>query len=163
MCQRVNLALALCTQPKILIADEPTTALDVTTQKTVLDLIANLSKESGMAVLLVSHDLGALSERSDRLMVMYAGKAMEWGATSEIMTSPSHPYTRALLKAQPPISGPLPDKLELIHGQPPRLSKQHELCPFLNRCPSSIEACQKTMPSINGKSTHRRMCHLEDN
>jgi len=161
MCQRVNLALALCTQPQILIADEPTTALDVTTQKTVLDLISTLSKSSGMGVVLVSHDLGVLSERSDRLSVMYAGQTMESGETSKLMEAPRHPYTQALLKAQPPIKGPLPETLELIKGQPPRLYKKHERCPFLERCSSSIDECQKEIPSIKQLDENLTFCHLE--
>lgn len=115
MCQRVNLALALCTQPKVLIADEPTTALDVTTQKAVLDLISELSRDSGMAVILVSHDLGVLSERCQRVMVMYAGQAMEWGPTSSVISNPRHAYTKALLNAQPPLHGDLPEKLSFIN------------------------------------------------
>jgi oligopeptide transport system ATP-binding protein len=142
MRQRVMIAMALITKPDLLIADEPTTALDVTVQAQILDLIRKMQQELGMAVILISHDLGIVSGMCDRVMVMYAGQVMESAPTSEIFYRPKHPYTRALQKSIPALQ-PKGRDLYTIPGLPPDLLHPLPGCPFAPRCEHAVEECAR--------------------
>lgn len=141
MCQRVTLALALAGQPQVLVADEPTTALDVRVQAEVLAMIQQLQHRLGIAQLLITHDVSVAAEVADRIAVMYAGRIVEIGPTAAILEQPAHPYTRALLRCVTTLSGGLP---EPIPGQPPSLVAAADRCAFLPRCPVASERCQGT-------------------
>ena len=154
MRQRVMVAIALSCRPKLLIADEPTTALDVTIQSQVLDLIDDMRAELGMSVVLITHDLGIVAERCDRVAVMYAGQVVETGPTAEVVGSPQHPYTRGLLRSMPRLSH-LDEPLVPIDGQVPDPTRLVEGCRFLPRCPQAIEACRQPValrPLTRGRS-----------
>ncbi len=139
MRQRVMIAMAIACRPRVLLADEPTTALDVTTQEQILQLLLRLQDESGMAIVLVTHDLGVIEEVCDEVVVMYAGYVMERGTVDEIAGSPRHPYTRGLIAAMPQIDArSLP---AVIVGQPPDLATLEPGCPFAPRCPEARSAC----------------------
>jgi oligopeptide/dipeptide ABC transporter ATP-binding protein len=139
MRQRVMIAMAIACRPRVLLADEPTTALDVTTQEQILKLLLRLQDESGMAIILVTHDLGVVEEVCDQVAVMYAGYVVERGTVQEIARSPRHPYTRGLIAAMPQIdSRSLP---AVIAGQPPDLGTLPAGCPFAPRCPEAREEC----------------------
>jgi oligopeptide transport system ATP-binding protein len=140
MRQRVMIAMALITRPALLIADEPTTALDVTVQAQILDLIRKMQRELGMAVILISHDLGIVSGMCNRVMVMYAGQVMESAATEEIFYHPQHPYTRALQKSIPALQ-PKGGELYTIPGLPPDLHHPLPGCPFAPRCGQAVDYC----------------------
>lgn len=142
MCQRVALALAIASDPQVLVADEPTTALDVRTQVEVLAMIRHLQRRLGIAVLLISHDMSMVAETADRIAVMYAGRIVEIGPTTTILQRPVHPYTRALLRCAPGLSGTLPQP---IPGQPPSLVTPTPHCAFLPRCPRASEQCRSAM------------------
>jgi oligopeptide transport system ATP-binding protein len=142
MRQRVMIAMALITRPALLIADEPTTALDVTVQAQILDLIRAMQRELGMAVILVSHDLGIVSGLCDRVMVMYAGQVMESAATADLFYQPKHPYTRALQKSIPALQ-PKGGELYTIPGLPPDLHHPLPGCPFAPRCGHAVEDCAR--------------------
>jgi oligopeptide/dipeptide ABC transporter ATP-binding protein len=140
MRQRAMIAIALAGQPRLLVADEPTTALDVTIRAQVLDLIDELRAESGLAVAMITHDLGVVAERCERVMVMYAGQVVETGPTAEVIASPRHPYTRGLMASLPSLEDP--DRpLHAIPGQVPDLAHVDAGCRFRNRCPLAIGAC----------------------
>jgi oligopeptide/dipeptide ABC transporter ATP-binding protein len=140
MRQRAMIAIALAGQPRLLVADEPTTALDVTIRAQVLDLIDELREETGLAVAMITHDLGVVAERCARVMVMYAGQVVETGPTAEVIASPRHPYTRGLMASLPSLEDP--DRtLHAIPGQVPDLARVDAGCRFRNRCPLAIEAC----------------------
>jgi oligopeptide/dipeptide ABC transporter ATP-binding protein len=142
MRQRVMIAIAISTEPKLLLADEPTTALDVTIQDQILTLLDDLKKETGMSVILVSHDVGVVAQNCDMVAVMYAGKIMELGTTHEIIHQPRHPYTQGLLAAVPTIDAVRTRQpLTPIPGQPPNLAKLPQGCPFQPRCPFVRDAC----------------------
>lgn len=130
MRQRVMIALALACKPDILIADEPTTALDVTTQAQILDILRSLQKEMGMAILLITHDLGVVAGMAKRVLVMYGGKLLEAGEAEQIFYAPRHPYTRALLRCAPRMDLECGQELEPIEGAPPSLIDPPEGCPF---------------------------------
>lgn len=159
MRQRVLIAMALCCQPKLLIADEPTTALDVTIQAQILDLLKKLKDEAGMSIVLITHDLGVVASLSNRINVMYGGRIMEEGLTDEIFYSPKHPYTRALLNAIPkPMSG-VKERLEPIPGMAPSLVNPPDGCLFAERCKYASEKCLEKMPEYRIYSdTQRAMC-----
>jgi oligopeptide transport system ATP-binding protein len=142
MRQRVMIAMALITRPDLLIADEPTTALDVTVQAQILDLIRNMQRELGMAVILISHDLGIVAGMSDRVMVMYAGQIMESAATDGLFYQPRHPYTRALQKSIPALQ-PKGGELYTIPGMPPDLHHPLPGCPFAPRCDHARDFCAR--------------------
>lgn len=142
MRQRVCVAIATACSPKLLIADEPTTALDVTVQAQVLDLLDSMADELGTAVLLISHDLGVISNFCDRIMVMYAGRVVETGTTEQIIGAPVHPYTRALLDSIPRLAADLPDRLRSIAGSPP-LGARPAGCSFAPRCPRAVDRDRK--------------------
>ena len=140
MRQRVMIAIALSCRPKLLIADEPTTALDVTIQAQVLDLVAEMRRRLGMSVVLISHDLGVVAEHCDRVAVMYAGQVVETGPTARVIEAPLHPYTQGLLRSIPLLSDP--DRpIEPIAGQVPDLIGLAETCRFMPRCPLAAPAC----------------------
>jgi oligopeptide/dipeptide ABC transporter ATP-binding protein len=142
MRQRVMVAIALACRPKLLIADEPTTALDVTIQSQVLDLIDDMRAELGMSVVLITHDLGIVAERCDRVAVMYAGQVVETGPTAAVVGDPRHPYTQGLLRSMPRLSH-LDEPLVPIDGQVPDPTRLSENCRFLPRCPNAIEDCRR--------------------
>ena len=145
MQQRVMIAMALAGNPELLIADEPTTALDVTVQAQILELLDSLRKKRNMAVLLISHNLGVVSTLADRIAVMYAGKIVETGATQAVINSPQHPYTQALLAAVPQL-GRDQGRLQTIPGMVPLPSEYGNGCRFASRCPQCLEKCRKNMP-----------------
>jgi oligopeptide/dipeptide ABC transporter ATP-binding protein len=147
MRQRVLIAIALACRPKLLIADEPTTALDVTIQDQILKLILNLRSETGMSVLFVTHDLGVVAQTCDRVAVMYAGQIVEMTTTHQLFANPSHPYTRALLNALPAHGG-RSAKLLPIAGSPPNLATPPAGCRFHPRCRYAIPACERARPPL---------------
>jgi peptide/nickel transport system ATP-binding protein/oligopeptide transport system ATP-binding protein len=141
MRQRVMIAIALACDPKVLIADEPTTALDVTIQAQILELIKDLRQKLGMAIVWITHDLGVIAGIADRVMVMYGGQVVEQAPVRELFANPQHPYTRMLLETVPHIKGARAEKLRVIQGQPPILAKAPDSCPFMARCPQAFERC----------------------
>jgi oligopeptide transport system ATP-binding protein len=147
MRQRVMIAMALITRPEILIADEPTTALDVTVQAQILDLIRRLQRELGMAVIFVTHDLGVVSGLCDRVQVMYAGRIVESADTRTLFKAPRHPYTRALQRSIPSLQ-PKGRELYTIPGTPPDLSLPISGCPFTPRCEYAVDYCGKIDPAL---------------
>jgi oligopeptide/dipeptide ABC transporter ATP-binding protein len=158
MRQRVMIAMALACGPDLLIADEPTTALDVTIQAQILKLINRLKQKTGMAVLLVSHDLGLIGEYTDDLAVMYAGQIVESGPTEEIMLKPRHPYTRALLESRPELDTVRKSRLQTIEGSVPHASQWPKGCRFHTRCKLAIAKCSDTQP-LPEHPTPERMVH----
>jgi len=146
--QRVGIAMALACGPDLLIADEPTTALDVTTQREVLDLMAELVAAEGMALLLVSHDLGVMARSTRRLLVMYAGQVVEDGPTGDVFSTLAHPYTRALFAARPRLGMPRGTRLATIPGRVPALSQLPAGCGFEPRCPWADEGCRRAVPDM---------------
>jgi len=145
MRQRVMIAIAISARPKLLLADEPTTALDVTTQEQILALLMEFQAESGMAIVLVSHDLGVISETCDEVVVMYAGRMLEAGLDEAVMRHPRHPYTRGLIEAMPSLEVGEEEQPAPIPGQPPNLTALPPGCPFQPRCEFSREEC-KSIP-----------------
>ena len=159
MIQRVLIAMTLCCRPKLLIADEPTTALDVTIQAQILDLLKKLRDETGMGIILITHDLGVVASLSRRILVMYGGLVMEEGTTEEIFYTPKHPYTRALLQAIPKPKADGRKRLEPIPGMAPSLVDPPDGCPFADRCKFACEQCKKGIPQYRVYSdTQRAMC-----
>ena len=148
MRQRVMIAIALACDPKVLIADEPTTALDVTIQAQILDLIQKLREELGMGVIWITHDLGVVAGIADRVMVMYGGQVAEHAPVRDLFDNPKHPYTRALMQTIPDISGERPDRLLSIAGQPPVLRARPSACPFAPRCGHVSDKCLSANPPI---------------
>jgi peptide/nickel transport system ATP-binding protein len=151
MKQRVVIAMALILRPNLVIADEPTTALDVLVQAQILGLLKKLKKE-GMSLILISHDLGIISEIADKVGIMYAGKIVEFGTLQEVYSNPKHPYTQALLKSMPKIKGE-PDLISL-KGNPPNLANIPAGCRFYDRCIHAMEKCRKEPPKIKTESGH---------
>ncbi|WP_212525292.1 ABC transporter ATP-binding protein [Actibacterium sp. MT2.3-13A] len=147
MRQRVMIAIALACDPEVLIADEPTTALDVTIQAQILELMKELREKLGMAVIWITHDLGVIAGIADRVMVMYGGQVVEQAPVRELFGNPQHPYTRALLKTVPSVSGARAEKLAVIEGQPPILSSAPAACPFRARCPQAFDRCERENPA----------------
>ena len=141
MRQRAMIAMALANDPKLLIADEPTTALDVTTQAQIIQLLERLQDELGMAVIIVTHDLGVVAETADRVLVMYAGRIVEQGTLDEIFYDPQHPYTWGLLGSLTRLDQPRPERLPQIQGLPPSLLAPPRGCHFRPRCPHAFEKC----------------------
>ncbi len=157
--QRVMIAMALACGPKLLIADEPTTALDVTIQAQILDLLKRLQEEFGMAVLLITHDLGVVAELCSRVMVMYAGRMVETGPARRLFRAPKHPYTAGLLASVPRLSKGK-DRLATIPGMVPPPGARGAGCPFADRCPRVLPRCREEMPwpTIMGSPDHRAAC-----
>jgi len=144
--QRAMIAMALSCRPRLIIADEPTTALDVTVQAKILDLLASLSAEEDMAMLLVSHDLAVIARHCRRVLVMYGGAVMEEGPVEAVLGEARHPYTRALLGARPRLGAPRGERLRAIAGAAPSASEAPSGCPFAGRCPFTIDACRPEPP-----------------
>jgi oligopeptide/dipeptide ABC transporter ATP-binding protein len=148
MRQRVCIAIATACSPKLLIADEPTTALDVTVQAQVLDLLDSMATELNTGVILISHDLGVISSFCDRILVMYAGRIVEQGTAEQIVGDPQHPYTKALLASILKLSEPIPRRLRSITGAPPTAGHRPAGCSFAARCASAIETCLAIDPAL---------------
>jgi peptide/nickel transport system ATP-binding protein/oligopeptide transport system ATP-binding protein len=163
MRQRVMIAMALSCDPKVLLADEPTTALDVTVQAQILERIRELRDEQGMAVVLVTHDLGVVADVADRIAVMYAGRIVESGTLDEIFYDPQHPYTWGLLGSITRVDRDRPDRLPAIPGMPPSLHARPEGCHFRGRCPHEFDKCKET-PALEARvgegSEHLDRCWL---
>jgi oligopeptide/dipeptide ABC transporter ATP-binding protein len=147
MRQRVMIAMALSCSPRLLIADEPTTALDVTIQAQILDLLRSLQEQLGMAMMLITHDLGVVAEQAERVVVMYAGRVIEEGYVDDVLSAPAHPYTRGLLASQPGAAVEA-GKLSTIPGVVPRLTELPAGCRFRDRCDVSIDRCATTDPEL---------------
>ena len=159
MRQRVMIAMALLCDPALLIADEPTTALDVTIQAQILDLLKDLRRERGMSIILVTHDLGVVAGICDRVLVMYAGRVVEEAPVRELFARPRHPYTAALLRSIPRIDGAAHGRLAHIDGIPPRLDRAFTECPFAPRCELVRPACRTGVPVLDTFAPgHLRRC-----
>jgi oligopeptide/dipeptide ABC transporter ATP-binding protein len=155
--QRAMIAMATACSPDLLIADEPTTALDVTVQAQILDLLVGLVKEGGSSLLLITHDLAVVANVCERVLVLYGGRIVEEGRVEQVFGDPRHPYTRALLDAIPPLDEDLPNrKLKAIAGSVPGLGEFPPGCPFRNRCPRGDDQCI-VMPRLDGDD-HRAAC-----
>jgi len=148
MRQRVMIAMALCCEPRIIIADEPTTALDVTIQAQILEVMKDLSNRLGVALIIITHNLGVVARYADRVNVMYAGKIIERASAREIYKNPKHPYTLGLLNSVPRLDLPRRDKLDPIEGQPPDLTKLPEGCAFRARCRFAVDRCASEVPRL---------------
>jgi oligopeptide transport system ATP-binding protein len=157
--QRVMIAMALTCDPRLLIADEPTTALDVTIQAQILELIREIKDRLQMSLILITHDLGVVAGLADRVLVMYAGQVLETGTVDEVLKRPRHPYTWGLLNSLPRLDMDKGQKLVPIWGQPPDLLQQFTTCPFLPRCDYAMEICAIEMPKPLGENRIR--CWLE--
>jgi len=159
--QRVMIAMALAPGPHVLIADEPTTALDVTVQKQILDLLATLRRDLRLALLFITHDLGVVAQVADRVAVMYAGRIVEEGPVAEVLHHPAHPYTKGLLRAAPRLTR---EKLVPIAGAVPALDSLPPGCAFAPRCPQHVAACDAALPDLvpakSAESSHRARCIL---
>lgn len=162
MCQRVMIAMALCCKAKVVIADEPTTALDVTVQKQVLGLLKHLQQENEIALLLITHNLGVVWDMCDNVMVMYAGKVVEYTSVQELYQHPLHPYTWGLLDSMPSMAADRKTELNTIAGTPPDLRLTGGCCSFCNRCPYAQEICKTRVPEMMEISPgHMVACHLQ--
>jgi peptide/nickel transport system ATP-binding protein/oligopeptide transport system ATP-binding protein len=160
MRQRVMIAMALACDPKVLIADEPTTALDVTIQAQILELIRGLRQKLGMAIVWITHDLGVIAGIADRVMVMYGGQIVEQAPVRELFANPRHPYTRALLQTVPSVRGARAAKLKVIEGQPPILGSHPAACPFRFRCEHAFDRCGNENPARRDLGQgHDVACH----
>jgi peptide/nickel transport system ATP-binding protein len=148
MRQRVMIAMAIVNRPELLIADEPTTALDVTIQAQILDLLAEIREKFGLTMLFISHDLAVVSKAADKVAVMYAGNLVELGPRAEIFRAPAHPYTRGLLEAAPTLSTARNRPLQTIEGTVPSLGQLPSGCPFEPRCGLRVPACREQLPKL---------------
>jgi oligopeptide/dipeptide ABC transporter ATP-binding protein len=159
MRQRMMIAMALACNPSLILADEPTTALDVTIQAQILELMRDLSRRLGVAMLIITHNLGVVARYADRVNVMYAGRIIERGTAAEIYANPRHPYTLGLLRSVPRLDEPMRAKLDPIEGQPPDLTRLPPGCAFAPRCAYRVERCGET-PSLQacGSAGHLSAC-----
>ena len=156
--QRVMIAIAVACRPRLLVADEPTTALDVTIQAQIMALLSRLRRELGMALLLITHDLGLVAQNVERVMVMYAGHAVEEARTGEFFAEPLHPYSRGLLGSMPGAGGVGPGgRLAAIPGNVPHPTRVPSGCPFRDRCALAVEGCAASLPSLEEKAAGRRV------
>lgn len=163
MCQRVIIAMAVCCKPKLIIADEPTTALDVTVQAQVLELLKELQRDMDTAILLITHNLGVVWEICDKVMVMYAGNTVEFTDTKTLYSNPCHPYTWGLLDSMPKLSDESKGELKTIPGTPPDLRLTGQCCNFYNRCPYVTEACTQSVPPlVEVEPGHFVACHRQN-
>ncbi|WP_108624002.1 ABC transporter ATP-binding protein [Candidatus Similichlamydia epinepheli] len=156
--QRISIAVALASKPQILIADEPTTALDVTVQEQIIALLHDLRSELAMSILFITHDLGVVSSFADRILVMYAGSIVEEGSVFDIFQSPNHPYTKSLLQSLP--RGEPSSRLRTIPGTPPDLGEQKNGCAFAPRCPFAMNICEIYSPLYSSLGERKCACHL---
>ncbi|HEU4826234.1 MAG TPA: ABC transporter ATP-binding protein, partial [Dongiaceae bacterium] len=162
MRQRVMIAMALLCQPELLIADEPTTALDVTVQAQILDLLGKLKRETNMAIALITHDLGVIAGLADRVRVMYAGEIAERAKASPLFKTPQHPYTQGLLRSMPRLDENRINRLQTIGGQPPNLQHLPDGCRFRDRCSYAFDRCAAEKPLLRTIGEGRaKACHLE--
>jgi oligopeptide/dipeptide ABC transporter, ATP-binding protein, C-terminal domain len=161
MRQRVVIALALCVEPELIIADEPTTALDVSVQAQIISLLKKLGRERGTAIMLVTHDMGVIAETADRVAVMYAGRIAEIGPVQEVVRQPLHPYAQGLMGAIPSLRGEA-HRLAQIPGSMPRLSAIPAGCSFNPRCPFAFDRCRVERPEAITRGKHPVACHLYD-
>ena len=162
MCQRVIIAMALCSGAKLIIADEPTTALDVTVQYQVLKLLKQLQQQRDMALLLITHNLGVVWEMCDNVMVMYAGKNVEYTSTGDLYKNPLHPYTWGLLDSMPSLALNSEEELKTIQGTPPDLRLTGTCCNFYNRCPYAKDICREAVPeTVEVEPGHFVACHFQ--
>ncbi|BES69373.1 ABC transporter ATP-binding protein [Marinobacter nanhaiticus D15-8W] len=159
MRQRVMIAMALLCRPSLLIADEPTTALDVTVQAQIMALLAELKQDFNTAIIMITHDLGVVAGVCDRVLVMYAGQTMEYGTAEQIFYRPTHPYTQGLLSAIPRLDRDSTEVLSTIPGNPPNLLKLPQGCPFQERCPRVMDVCRQEEPPLERFNKRRRACH----
>ena len=163
MRQRVMIAMALACDPKLIIADEPTTALDVTIQAQILELMKNLTREMGVAMIIITHNLGVVARYADRVNVMYAGKIVESGSAEEIYHHPRHPYTLVLLKSVPRLDLPRGGKLDPVDGQPPDLARLDDGCAFRPRCKFATDNCANGVPELGEvRDKHWSRCFEQD-
>ncbi|KGE72295.1 peptide ABC transporter ATP-binding protein [Spirochaeta lutea] len=160
MRQRVMIAMALSCNPQILIADEPTTALDVTIQAQILEIIKDLAKEFHTAVIMITHDLGVVAGMCDKVAVMYAGKVVEKASTQELFDNPQHPYTKGLIKSVPRLDQEMKEKLYSIEGQPPSVIDLPDACPFAPRCEFAMDVCRKKYPTTTVRNGREVACWL---
>jgi peptide/nickel transport system ATP-binding protein len=162
MRQRVMIAMALSCKPALLIADEPTTALDVTIQAQIIDLLKQLTHELNSSIVLVTHDIGVIADIADRVIVMYAGRIVEQGDKRDVFGDPQHPYTWGLLGSAPRLDRPRPKRLAAIPGQPPSMLRLPEGCPFNPRCSHSFALCEADEPALlpRRSAQHLDACHL---
>ncbi|MGJ8530165.1 ABC transporter ATP-binding protein [Maritalea sp.] len=163
MRQRVMIAMALSCDPKLLVADEPTTALDVTIQRQILLLLKEIQSRLGMAIILITHDLGVIAEAADRLLVMYGGMVMETGNVDIVFAKPAHPYTQGLLTSVPKVNTSNREKLLPIPGSPPDMLRPPTGCPFAPRCLHAMEVCVEEVPpsfELEGDHIHKSRCWL---
>jgi oligopeptide/dipeptide ABC transporter ATP-binding protein len=158
MRQRMMIAMSLACEPALILADEPTTALDVTIQAQILELMKDLSRRLGVAMLMITHNLGVVARYADRVNVMYAGRMVERGTARDIYTNPRHPYTLGLLRSVPRLDEPIRAKLEPIPGQPPDLTRLPRGCAFAPRCAYVIERCQEAPPLEEVGQAHLSAC-----
>ena len=162
MRQRAMIAIALSCEPDLLIADEPTTALDVTIQAQILELMKDIKEKLGTSIILITHDLGVVADVCSRIVVMYGGLIMEEGTADEIFYSPKHPYTMGLLKSIPKLTSDHKERLIPIPGTPPDLLKPPTGCPFASRCPYAMKICVEQQPEYTFSETgHRAACWLQ--
>jgi peptide/nickel transport system ATP-binding protein len=161
MRQRVMIAMALAQQPSIIIADEPTTALDVTIQAQILELLRELKEKSGSAIILITHDMGVVAEMADKIIVMYAGMFVEQASARDLFTNPLHPYTQGLLAAIPRKDMDI-ERLNVIEGTVPTLTRMPKGCRFYDRCPHAMERCKKELPKLYQKGNSSVRCFLYD-
>lgn len=161
MRQRVMIAMALLCGPKLLIADEPTTALDVTVQAQIMDLLNDLKKELNTAIIMITHDLGVVAGSCEKVLVMYAGRTMEYGTVDEIFYNPSHPYTEGLLKAIPRLDSET-ESLPTIPGNPPNLLRLPTGCPYQDRCHRVMDRCKQEAPELKSFGNDRQRACFSD-
>ncbi len=162
MKQRVLIAQALSCAPDLLIADEPTTALDVTIQAQILDLLLDLKERLNLSIILITHDLGVIANTCSKIAVMYSGKIMEEGDVADVFKNPLHPYTRGLLESLPDLNVDRNERLRPIPGNPPDISKEIKACPFVERCKYRVDRCRDKEPPYFYKDNRRVMCWLLD-
>ena len=164
MRQRVMIAIAVACNSQLIVADEPPTALDVTTQAQVMELLMSLVHDRGTSIIVVTHNLGLVTRYADRIYVMYAGRIVESGTTEQLLTNPQHPYTLGLLASVPKLDGDKNAELIPIEGTPPNLAKVPEYCSFYPRCPYATKECKaKEHPALKptGQEGHFSSCHLQ--